>query len=961
MTIKNKRKYIFAAGFAWLASLVLSFGCLFASANTESNAVQHGPSSLEMTESKDGYAMTGTLGRERAGFIISTPVNHRYELSFDMTMLVDSGAELAQGAPQNRAYLITLNEYLDSENPDKGNNTHISSSVNGLQLEIRTNPYENAIYVGMMSHNKRIWEQNSVLTWQDGNAYGVLKGTDNELYNYLRSAFWQEECNGVTADEKINVRFYPSNSNGEKISDGSDTHYTFALTPYVASTGELYQQSLLITADKSNVSDSGDFTKTPNLGFFLINEPTQTKEITVDTSYKNIDNGRVRSVTANVNSIPAIKHGEPVQLEVQLIPHKTDDTLQDVTYTFKSMNENIVSVSATGLVTAVADVGGTSILITTSEGNTLSIPVRIFDDQKPLIVIDENTPFPETANQYEEITLPNFTATDNSGEVEYALNLISPTGKPFDLSQETLTFMPTNGGEYIFEYSATDPSGNKTSVMKTVQVTAGAPLEDWVKYESFYSSAKLIENADGSVDFSGEVGTKTEQIAHQAVAWYNNPILFTKLSDGSYTTVEFSYEINYALGDPIVSGNATERSRYFGMYLVEATSDNSVGAERFDWNTPGIQLIIGKRDTVSDNELIWYELRSGTTQLSRQHSTVIDAGENGTQAAKETAYNNRVGAYSKGALHMPWFEDGDMRKLAAKFSTGETIHVKIEYVDSDSPRCESAIQANIMEDNYFILTLDELSFCIPASYVAGDDNGFTRQAYLGFKQFSDNGTIPFDVHISKITNGTVRKVGFASGATSTHKLGDSFLLDAVSYDNDGKAIDDTFEYVSQNPDIATVDADGNVKIEAVGTATILVTSKSTGKLGVHTINVDIDDFTIDWQEIVMYLGQNLNLRLTVSPNTDVPFTFTSDNPRVVAALSNGRLQAVKLGEATITVSYFGHTQTCHVRVITKEDYDVQGYQPPDASSGCRAVTCSAAAMFFAVTVTGFVLIRRKEK
>ena len=69
---------------------------------------------------------------------------------------MDSGEELKDGAPQNRAYLITLNEYPDPENPYTGNNTHISSSVNGLQLEIRTNPYGKMVYVGAMAHNKRI-------------------------------------------------------------------------------------------------------------------------------------------------------------------------------------------------------------------------------------------------------------------------------------------------------------------------------------------------------------------------------------------------------------------------------------------------------------------------------------------------------------------------------------------------------------------------------------------------------------------------------------------------------------------------------------------------------------------------------------------------------------------------------------------------------------------------------------
>ena len=952
----------------WLISLcvLFVFAVVFSAASfkvyaaEKREAVKHGPSSLEVVTDDGGYTLVGTLGRDRAGFIIPSAINHRYELSFDYTLLVDSGEELKDGAPQNRAYLITLNEYPDPENPYTGNNTHISSSVNGLQLEIRTNPYGKMVYVGVMAHNKRIWEENSSFTWQGGHAYGQLDDAENELYNYLLSAFYQKEYNGVTAKKEINVRFYTADKDGNKVTDGSDTHYAFALTPYVAETGKLYEKSLIITANKSNVSDSGDFTKTPNLGAYVINEPTTTKEINVVMGYKNIDNGRVKSVSANVESIPALKAGEPVQLKVTLKPHEAGDSLSDVTYTFKSSDETVAKVSETGLVTAVGVRGGTNILITTSEGNTLSIPVRLYDDVAPIITIDEKTAFPTTVKQYDEIVLPKFTATDDSGEVETSLELISPKGKIFDLSQDVIKYTPTNGGTYTFEYSAVDPSGNKASVIKTVEVVAGEELKDWVKYESFNASAKLIENDDDSVNFSGEVGTMQSQTAHQAAAWYNNPILFTKLADGSYTTVEFSYSVNYALGTPITDGNATERNRYFGMYLVEATSDNTVGADRFDWNTPGIQLIIGKRAAPSDNALVWYELRSGTTQLSRQHTTVIDAGENASAEAKKTAKEQREGAYSKGLTYMPWFKDGDARKLATKFSTGEEIKVKIRYIDSGSPAYEKS-----WKENYFIMTLDELSFRIPADLVAGDGNGFTRQAYLGFKQYSDNGIIPFDVHISKVVNGSVRKVGFADGNSTVRKLGEEFDLTAVSYDNDGNAIADKFNYVSGNEKILSVNADGKVKINAVGTTNIVATSKSTGKVGIYTVSVDIDSFSIDEKEIIMYIGQDKQLNLTVLPNAEVPFTYVSDNPRIVAALSSGKLQAVKTGETSVTVSYLGHSETCRIRVVTKKEYAEMGLKDDDSQSenkksGCRSTVDYGSLTILYLSLVGLFALKKKH-
>lgn len=945
MTIKSKKKTLLATGLGCVISLATAFSVGYTVNADTAGYIKHGPGSVEVKVENGNYTFTGSMGRERAGYVISTPINHRYELSFDYTLLVDG--EGITKDPQTRAYVITLNENVDAEDPYYGNNTHIPSSINGLQLEIRTNPWNNGgeLYINAMAHGTRIYEKNSTFTWQDGKAHGELPyNSKNELYKYLCSAFFQKEVNGVTAEEAVNVRFYPSNANGEKVTDGSDTHYTFALTPYVA--GELYTQSLYVTANKNNISDKGDFTTTPNLGFFLLNEATPDKVIDVEVGMSNINNGRVRSVTANYKEIPALKHGEPVQLEVTMKPHKADDTLADVTYTYKSLNENIVTVSETGLVTAVAQRGGTSILVTTSEGNTVNIPVRIFDDVAPEITLNDDVVFPETVTQYDEVIIPNFTATDDSDEVERSLELVAPKGKVFDLSQDTLSFSPTNAGDYIIEYRAVDPSGNKTVLTKTVKVNPATPLEDWVKYESFHASAKLVENADNSVHFSGEVGQMADRTGHEAVAWYNNPILFTKLDDGSYTTVEFSYKINYSLGTPIVGGNATERERYFGMYLVESTADNSVGAERFAWNTPGIQIIVGKRDTVQSDALVWYDLRSGTSLISRQHTTVIDAGATATDEEKKNAKSQRDGAYSKGAECMPWFEDGDARNFATKFSKGEEIKVKIEYVDQDTPGYDPT-----WKENYFILTMDEWSFRISADAIAGSETGFTRQAYLGFKQYSDNGVIPFDVEISKITNGTIRKVGFENGNSSVNKLGDEFVLNAKSYDNDGNVVEDTFSYVSGNEKIASVDENGKVKINAIGSTKIVVTSKSTGKVGIYTINVDIESFSIVEKEIVMYLGQDKQLELTVVPGVDVPFVYTSANPRIVAALNTGMLQAVKLGETTVTVSYFGHEETCTIRVVTKEEYLAMNNTSDDSSSssvsGTPVASCNA-------SVTGVV-------
>ena len=155
-------------------------------------------------------------------------------------------------------------------------------------------------------------------------------------------------------------------------------------------------------------------------------------------------------------------------------------------------------------------------------------------------------------------------------------------------------------------------------------------------------------------------------------------------------------------------------------------------------------------------------------------------------------------------------------------------------------------------------------------------------------------------------------------------------------------------------------------MKAIGSTNIVVTSKSSGKVGIYTVNVDIDSFSIANKEIVMYLGQDKQLELTVSPNVSVPFIYSSDNPRIVAALNNGRLQAVKLGEVTVTSSYFGHEESCKVRVVTKEEYLEMGYEIPQdegkQNSGCGASVSSVGGLLLVYAMmSGLYFTKRREE
>ena len=79
--------------------------------------------------------------------------------------------------------------------------------------------------------------------------------------------------------------------------------------------------------------------------------------------------------------------------------------------------------------------------------------------------------------------------------------------------------------------------------------------------------------------------------------------------------------------------------------------------------------------------------------------------------------------------------------------------------------------------------------------------------------------------------------------------------------------------------------------------------------------------------------------------------------------------AVRAGRANpkvldrITVSYYGHVETCVVRVVTKEEYLAMGYKiPSDEKGGCNAsVTGVYGSLILISLLCGGVYVSKRRK
>lgn len=124
------------------------------------------------------------------------------------------------------------------------------------------------------------------------------------------------------------------------------------------------------------------------------------------------------------------------------------------------------------------------------------------------------------------------------------------------------------------------------------------------------------------------------------------------------------------------------------------------------------------------------------------------------------------------------------------------------------------------------------------------------------------------------------------------------------------------EWVSADPKVATVDAEGKVVGVSSGKTTVTVTWANGEKLYTATAAVEVNEGGIALSENKIgsfYVGQTRKLTATTSP-ADQKVSWSSSNEKVVKVSADGKLTAVGGGTATVTATFGEFSATCKVTV-----------------------------------------------
>ncbi|MGN1444387.1 MAG: Ig domain-containing protein, partial [Acutalibacteraceae bacterium] len=134
------------------------------------------------------------------------------------------------------------------------------------------------------------------------------------------------------------------------------------------------------------------------------------------------------------------------------------------------------------------------------------------------------------------------------------------------------------------------------------------------------------------------------------------------------------------------------------------------------------------------------------------------------------------------------------------------------------------------------------------------------------------------------------------------------------------ASDKTVKWTSSDPKVVTVSVSGEIVAKAVGAATVTAVTADGAKKASCVINVyeSVTGVALDIKEKILYIGESVTVNAVVSPSdaSNKGVSFVSSDASVANVGSNGKITALKVGTATITVKTAdgGFTDTCKITV-----------------------------------------------
>lgn len=178
---------------------------------------------------------------------------------------------------------------------------------------------------------------------------------------------------------------------------------------------------------------------------------------------------------------------------------------------------------------------------------------------------------------------------------------------------------------------------------------------------------------------------------------------------------------------------------------------------------------------------------------------------------------------------------------------------------------------------------------------------------------------------SKLAYVTVKYQDVALGITISPEsaymvVGEVKRISALAH-----SVNETITWSSDNPSVATVDANGNVTAHSAGDVTITATGTyggSSATCGITVVAKGVDSVTLPYRTLYLAKGKSLNVPVRIAPSdASVQQVAWSSSNTGVVTVNNGLLRAVAPGTAVISVRSEQGSKTDSMTVVVPEFED----------------------------------------
>lgn len=630
----------------------------------------------------------------------------------------------------------------------------------------------------------------------------------------------------------------------------------------------------------------------------------------------------VTGVTLNTTS-KTMEIGDTFILTATVAP--TTATNKNVTWS--SGNSNIATVDQTGKVTAKA-VGNTNITVTTQEGSKTATCAVTVKEKTPTTISVIGVTLNETIKNIEVGDMFTLTATiAPSNATNKNVSWLSSNSSIATVDQTGKVTGVAAGNATI---TVTTQDGAKTATCavtvkaRTVSVT-GVTLNETTKTLEVGDTGILIPTIAPTNATNKNV---TWTSSNSNIAAVDNNGKITAKAVGSATiTVTTQDGSKTASCQVTVNEKTPAKVSVTGVTLNETTKTVNTG-DTFTLTAtvaPENATNKGVTWTSSNTSIATVDQNGMVTAIAKGNATITVTTQDGSKTANcQVTVNERIVSVTGVEINVKvhTMKVGDTLEITAKVLPENATNKNVTWSSSNR-------NVATVNENGKVTAVAQGNVTIT---VTTQDGSKTASCQVTV-QNADVSTVP----VTGVTlDADLKEIEVGKTAT---------LIATVSPDN---ATNKKVTWKSSDPEVATVDENGNIKAIAEGEAIITVTTQDGNKeVSCRVlINKELDPnyikitkITLNTNGKTLYIGKTYQLEATITPDnaTNQDIKWESTDESIAKVDQNGRVTAVSKGITTVIAKNTadGVSESCVITVLDKDEDENRGDHdiPNDPSIG----------------------------